>query len=151
MMGRSPAILPVDRRYGRNHMWAGPAGGVLRIGLSAYAVRLLGDIRHLEWSVESGDELADGQQIGYVEASKATSDLFAPLAGEVVAINEEVLARPNLVNSNLYDSGWLMEISGNGEGLLTAQEYDRYLAACWPLAQRLLKGQAGNTSSPPPS
>ena len=79
MMGQSPAILPVDRHYARNHMWVAEEDGMLRVGFSSYAVRLLGDMRHVEWSVQVGSEVKAGQQIGYVEASKATSDLYFPV------------------------------------------------------------------------
>jgi len=142
MMGRSPAILPTDRRYARSHMWAMVSERGWRLGFSAYAVRLLGEVRHLEWSVQPGAVLTAGQAIGYVEASKATSDLYAPLSGELVERNDRVLADPGLVNSNLYDDGWLLCIAGDGRGLLAPDEYLAHLEAAWPLAQRLLKGQA---------
>ena len=57
MMGRSPAILPTDRQYARNHMWAMETEGECRFGLSAYAVRLLGDVQHLRWSIKVGDSV----------------------------------------------------------------------------------------------
>ncbi len=132
-------------------MWVAPAAEGLRVGFSAYAVRLLGDVHHLEWSVQPGRLVAEGQRIGYVEASKATSDLYTPLAGKIVALNGEVLARPGLVNSNLYDTGWLVAIAGDDQDLLSPQEYYRLLEASWPLAQRLLKGQAARTNQPPKS
>jgi len=143
MMGRSPAFLPTDRRYARNHMWADAAEGGWRVGLSAYAVKLLGDLSHLEWSVEVGTPVEARQQIGFVEGSKATSELFAPLAGEVRRINPAVVADPTLLNSNLYDTGWLLVLSAADAGLLSPNEYLAHLEACWPVAQRILKGQAG--------
>jgi len=142
-MGRSPVFVPVDRRYALNHMWAQTEGGGFRFGLSAYAVRLLGDVHHLEWSVAAGDPIERGNPIGYVEASKATSDLVAPVGGRVEEINGAVLADPRLVNSSPYDAGWLLRIDGEGPGLLSPEEYLAHLAAVWPLAQRLLQGQAG--------
>ncbi len=142
-MGRSPAILPVDRRYTRQHLWAAETPEGLRLGFSAYAVKLLGDVRRLEWSVAAGEQVSAGQAIGYVEASKATSDLYAPLSGEVRQVNAGVLADPSLVNSNLYDAGWLLVAAGEAPGLLSPEEYVAHLEAGWPLAQRLLKGQLG--------
>ncbi len=147
MMGRSPAILPVDRRYARNHMWVLGAGEVLRLGLSAYAVRLLGDMHHIEWSVAVGAEIQAGGQIGYVEASKATSDLYSPVSGRVESINESLLSTPGLVNTNLYDSAWLLDVRGLGVDLLEPQRYVRHLEAVWPFAERLLKGQAGRNTN----
>ena len=140
MMGRSPAILPVDRQYARNHMWGAIEEGAVRFGLSAYAVRLLGDVKHLEWSIEAGRTVEAGETIGYIEASKAASDLFAPAAGRIEEFHPAVLAKPSLVNSNLYDAGWLFRLSGTGQGLLSPEEYLALVEAAWPLAQRLLKG-----------
>jgi glycine cleavage system H protein len=141
LMGRSPAFLPVDRRYARNHMWAAATEKGCRFGFSAYAVRLLGEIRCLEWSVEAGSVVEPGATIGFVEASKATSDLYAPIGGRIEEFNDGVLARPSLINTDLYDSGWLLAIAGDGQALLSSQEYLAHLEATWPLAQRLLKGQ----------
>ncbi|MHB8902388.1 MAG: glycine cleavage system protein H [Thermoguttaceae bacterium] len=143
MMGKSPAILPVDRLYARNHMWVLVQGAALRLGFSAYAVRLLGDIHHVRWSAEVGSPIEPGGQIGYVEASKATSDLYAPVGGQIRAFNESVLSNAGLVNTNLYDSAWLLEVVGSGTGLLEPEAYLQHLEATWPFAQRLLKGQSG--------
>ena len=143
MMGQSPVILPVDRQYARNHMWVAEEDGTLRVGFSAYAVRLLGDICHIEWSVEAGSAVEAGQQIGYVEASKATSDLFSPVTGRIERVNETLLSSPSLINSSPYDLAWLLELQGSSNGLLHPESYIQHLEATWPLAQRLLKGQAG--------
>lgn len=150
MMGKSPAILPIDRRYARNHMWASPAGGLVRVGLSAYAVRLLGDVHHLEWAAKAGTEVSAGDQIGYVEASKATSDLYSPLDGRIEQVNSSVLAQPGLVNTNLYDQGWLLAFQSDSAELLSPEEYIGLLEAAWPLAQRLLKGQIGRRQQDKP-
>ena len=147
MMGRSPAFLPTDRQYARNHMWAVAVEGGYRFGLSAYAVRLLGDIHHLRWSVGVGATVAKGQEIGYIEASKATSDLYAPMAGRLCECNAHVLARPGRINSNLYDAGWLLTLAGDAPALLSPEQYLAHLEAAWPLAQRLLKGQMWSTES----
>lgn len=143
MMGRSPAFLPTDRLYARNHMWASPADGGYRFGFSGYAVRLLGDIHHLRWSAEAGATVARGQEIGCVEGSKATSDVYAPMSGQLCEVNVQVSARPALINTNLYDAGWLFTLAGDAPTLLSPQQYLAHLETVWPLAQRLLKGQAG--------
>lgn len=145
MMGRSPAFLPTDRSYVRNHMWALEVPAGWRFGFTAYAVKLLGDIRHLEWSVSPGMKLDGGQPIGFIEGSKATSDLYAPMAGEAVELNDLVLADPTLLNSNLYDTAWLLSIAGTEATLLSPEAYLAHLESVWPLAQRLLKGH-----HPPP-
>jgi glycine cleavage system H protein len=143
MMGRSPAFLPTDRKYARSHMWALAVDDGFRVGLSAFAVKLLGDLSRLEWSVEVGSVVAARQPIAFVEGSKATSDLYAPLSGEVRAVNDAVPDDPTLLNSNLYDAGWLLEVRADDPGLLSPEQYRDHLEACWPLAQRILKGQAG--------
>lgn len=150
MMGKSPAILPVDRHYARNHMWVLGGQGTLQVGFSAYAVRLLGDMHHLKWSVDEGSQIEAGQQIGYVEASKATSDLYSPVTGSIARLNEAVISSPSLINSNLYDSAWLLEVSGTASGLLAPEAYVQHLETTWPFAQRLLKGQAGRNSKEDP-
>jgi len=145
MMGRSPAFLPTDRNYIRNHMWASETSAGWRFGFTAYAVKLLGDIRHLEWSVSPGTKIDAGQPIGFIEGSKATSDLYAPMAGEAVELTDLVLADPTLLNSNLYDTAWLLSIAGTKPPLLSPDAYLAHLENVWPLAHRLLKGH-----HPPP-
>ena len=143
MMGRSPVFLPTDRKYARNHMWAHAADAGYRVGFSAYAVKLLGDVHHLEWSAQEGTILAPGRQIGFIEGSKATSDLYAPMPGKVEQVNRAVLADPSLINTDLYDAGWLLAIAGTGGELLSPEEYLLHVEASWPMAQRMLKRQAG--------
>ena len=108
-------------------------------------MKLLGEIYHLQWSIAPGSEVQHGQQIGFIEASKATSDLYAPASGRIQQINAGVLATPDLINTNPYDAGWLFCTTAGGESFLSADEYLAYLETCWPLAQRLLKGQAGRS------
>lgn len=143
MMGRSPVFLPTDRKYARNHMWTAAVEVGYRVGFSAYAVRLLGDVHQLQWSAEPGTSIEIGRQIGFIEGSKATSDLYAPMTGVLKELNREVLAKPTLINTNLYDSGWLFSMAGSGASLLSPEQYLAHLEASWPLAQRILKGQAG--------
>lgn len=147
MMGQSPAILPVDRQYAKSHLWVMADGDRMRFGFSAYAVRLLGDMHHLKWSVAAGDTIEAAQRIGYVEASKATSDIYSPVGGRVERLNELAVSTPGLINSNLYDSAWLLEVRGTPDGLLDPEAYVQHLEATWPFAQRLLKGQADRNSA----
>jgi len=143
MMGQSPAFLPIDRQYARNHMWATAIEGGYRFGFSAYAVRLLGQMRHLEWSAQPRSPLDQGQPIGTIEASKATSDLYAPISGVLGRLNMDVVADPTLINSDLYEAAWLFTMTCREQAFLSPQQYLNHLEASWPLAQRLLKGQAG--------
>lgn len=145
LMGKHPAPLPADRLYCRNHMWCqDTGGGVLRFGFSAYAVRLMDDVYFLEWSVNPGDALALKQAIGNIETKKATSELFAPLAGELVGFNDEVLADPSAINADPYGDGWLFELRADASGAMFAAGYHEHLAATWDATQRILKGQMGD-------
>jgi len=141
LMGQAPVFVPVDRRYARNHMWAAEADGGFRIGFSAYAVRLMGDINHLEWALTTGQNIQERRPIGYVDASKATSDLYAPGSGRIIEVNRAILATPRTINSNPYDPAWLFSMDAVEGTLLSPEEYISCLEECWPLAQRLLKGQ----------
>jgi glycine cleavage system H protein len=147
MMGVAPVFVPVDRRYARNHMWAVEAGDGFRIGFSAYAVRLMGDVNHLEWAFTTGQDIDEGRRIGYVDASKATSDLYAPATGRIIESNRDILATPGTINSNPYDPAWLFSMNAVEGTLLSPEEYVSYLEECWPLAQRLLKGQQDRAES----
>ena len=141
MMGQFDASFPTARTYARNHMWAEQRQEVYRFGFTAYAVRLLQDVYFLDWIVEPGMALAERQEIGSIESKKAESALYAPIPGRLTAMNESLLDDPSAINVDKYGAGWLFEISGGGESLLTAEEYMEYLAAVWEVAQRTIKGQ----------
>jgi glycine cleavage system H protein len=144
LMGKFAAVLPADLRYCRNHMWCRPGADVIRrFGFTAYAIRLMQDVYFLDWSLSPGAVLALKQQIGNIETSKAVSDLFAPIAGTLTTINQDVLRDPSTINVDGYDRGWLFEMTGDLAETLSAQEYHDFLAANWDQTQRILKGQMG--------
>jgi glycine cleavage system H protein len=141
LMGKHPAELPGDLLYCKNHMWCRPgADGVHTFGFTAYAVRLMQDVYFLEWRIDPG-LVTPKQEIGYIETQKATSGLYAPLAGRVVRFNPELLNDPSAINADNYGAGWLFELAGPADGTLTAGEYHEFLTAAWPQTQRLIKGQ----------
>lgn len=141
LMGTHPAALPDDVRYCTNHMWCRPAAdGTLTFGFTAYAVRLMQDVYFLEWRIDPGLVTAK-QEIGYIETQKATSGLYAPVAGRVVRFNPDLLADPSAINADGYGAGWLFEMAAAPDGTLTAGEYYDFLTAAWPQTQRLIKGQ----------
>ena len=144
MMDRTPVMLPVDRLYARNHMWAIEQGGCLRFGLSAYAVRLLGEICDLEWSVGPGAVLTQRQPIGSVEGAKAVSELFAPLPGTLTQFNLDVVLEPELISSALYDTAWLFDLAGTANGLMSPEQYLALLHSNWPVARSMLRGPSGS-------
>ena len=141
LMGQFPAVLPGDLRYAtRNHMWCREVDGRHRFGFTSYAVRLMQDVYFLDWQVNPGDAVRHLQQIGHIETSKAVADLFAPMAGTVVAFNQELLNDPTPINLDNYGAGWLFDMEGTADTLLDVAGYYRYLDANWEKTQRTLKG-----------
>ena len=140
-MGQFEARFPTDRRYAKNHMWGREQDGLYRFGFTAYAVRLLQDVYFLDWTVDAGVPLAERQEIGAIESSKAESDLFAPAAGTLEEFNTEILADPALINVDGYERGWLFSMRSAGETLLSPAEYLLHLEAAWKVAERTIKGQ----------
>lgn len=152
-MGDFQAEFPNDYLYVKNHMWAFPSPAPAceptqtryRFGLTAYAVRLLQDVYFLDWTVEPPSTLTERMEIGSIESKKAESDLFAPLAGRLITINDDVLQDPSLINADPYAAAWLIEIETSAEGaasLLAPEKYAEHLHDAWEVAQRTIKGQA---------
>jgi glycine cleavage system H protein len=123
-------------------MWCRPgADGTHAFGFTAYAVRLMQDVFFLEWRIDPG-LVTLKQEIGYIETQKATSGLYAPLAGRVVRFNAELLDDPSTINVDGYGRGWLFEMAADlGGRTLDVQGYYDHLAAGWENTQRMLKGQ----------
>ena len=122
-------MYPDDLRYTAEHEWVrspGDAEGSVRVGITHYAQEQLGDIVYVQLP-DVGDELAAGEPCGELESTKSVSDLYAPLAGRVVARNEELDAAPEQVNADPYGAGWMIEIEpadpADLDGLLDADEY----------------------------
>jgi len=121
---------PADRKYTKNHEWAKLDEGLAVVGITDYAQEQLGDIVYVELP-QPGDTVEKSQSFGIIESVKAASDLFAPIGGEVVAINEELVDRPELVNQDPYEAGWMVKLQPEDEmqmdDLLTAEEYAAHL------------------------
>jgi glycine cleavage system H protein len=101
---------PQDLRYTPEHEWVRSGDdGTLRIGITAYAQDALGDVVYVSLPAV-GDTVAEGDACGEVESTKSVSDLYAPLAGEVTAVNESLDSRPELVNTDPYGEGWMYEL-----------------------------------------
>ncbi len=140
-MGKYEARIPTDRQYSKNHMWVQKTStDSVRVGLTAYSVRLLQDVYFLEWSIDPNTAVADRQEIGEIESSKAVSSLHTPCAGQILAFNEDLLNDPSHINADTYEAGWLYEMQLHTD-LLSADEYLQHLEQGWEKDQRLIKGQ----------
>jgi glycine cleavage system H protein len=123
---------PGDRKYSKEHEWVTATGDVRRIGITDYAQDQLGDIVYVDLP-PAGTQLVQFQKMGEIESVKAVSDLYSPVSGDVIATNHAVTEKPELVNSDPYGEGWLIEVRLSDEGqlevLLSAREYDELTAA----------------------
>jgi len=105
-----PAVVPEDLRYTPQHEWVlAGADGTVRIGITDYAQRQLGDVVYVQLP-PVGNSVAPGEPVGEVESTKSVSELFAPVAGEVIACNDALQDNPELVNSDPYGVGWMIEV-----------------------------------------
>lgn len=122
---------PEDCRFSESYTWVRVEGNEAIIGLSDYAQERLGSILFVELS-EPGDRVIQGDPCGNVESDKATSDLSCPVSGEVVAINEEVLDAPELINDDPYGEGWLLRVRMTNpqelDDLMLASEFEAFIA-----------------------
>jgi glycine cleavage system H protein len=141
LMGHYAAAIPTDRRYATNHMWALGHDDLYRFGFTAYAVRLMQDVYFLDWLVDEGVQLEARQEIGALESKKAEASLYAPIAGRLSRLNQQVLADPSAINLDTYGGGWLFEMQGQDDALLTPQQYVQHLESVWETTQQTIKGQ----------
>jgi glycine cleavage system H protein len=100
-----------DRRYTKDHEWAKEEGGVIRVGITSFAVDQLGDITLVNIDVKEGDTLTAGRAFGTIESVKTLSDLFAPISGKVARINKALENNPEIINEDCYEKGWMIEIT----------------------------------------
>jgi len=119
-------ILPEDVRYSDDHEWAKVEGATVKIGISDYAQDQLGDVVFVELPLV-GDTFEAGDEFGTIESVKAVSELYLPLGGEVVAVNEELEEAPELLNQDPYSS-WIIEVKANDvQDLEKLLDRDAYL------------------------
>jgi glycine cleavage system H protein len=103
-------VLPEDLLFNESHEWAKIDGGKARVGISDYAQSQLGDIVFVELPAV-GDSLEKGREFGTVESVKAVAEIYAPVSGEVTAVNEELVDAPELINKDPYGRGWMIELA----------------------------------------
>ena len=119
--------IPADLKYASSHEWLRSEGnGIYTAGITEHAQDLLGDMVFVELP-EVGDSVGQGDDVAVAESVKAASDIYAPIAGEIVAVNEALTDSPELVNSAPYTDGWMFKIKASDEsevaGLLDAAGY----------------------------
>ncbi len=116
--------------YTKEHEWAKIEGNRAKIGITEYASHTLGDITFVEIS-PTGRDVSQFERIGTVESVKAASDIFSPVSGKIVSVNEKVTASPEILNTSPYDDGWLVVIDMKDpeetKNLMTAEEYKEYV------------------------
>ncbi|HEY2896691.1 MAG TPA: glycine cleavage system protein GcvH [Gemmatimonadaceae bacterium] len=111
--------IPEHLKYSSEHEWLAPAGRTAKVGITGYAAEHIGDIVFVELP-KVGTTVIAGSSFGVIEAVKSVSELFAPVSGTVVAINERVAKEPELVSADPYGAGWLIEVDMSNDGEIAA-------------------------------
>jgi glycine cleavage system H protein len=124
-------MYPAELRYTKQHEWVRASGGTGIVGITDYAQKELGDIVYVDLP-RVGATVEQGKVMGSVESVKAVSDIYAPVSGEVLEINEALATAPEKLNESPHGDGWLIKIrlSASDElvGLLSATDYEKYVA-----------------------
>ncbi|MEM2870183.1 MAG: glycine cleavage system protein GcvH [Thermoplasmata archaeon] len=122
--------VPRDLRYAATHEWARLEGELIRVGITDFAQSELSDIVFVELP-KVGQELVKGKEMGVVESVKSASDLYAPVSGQVVEVNQALTKTPELINKSPYGSGWLVVVRPKDmkelESLLDAAAYEKLI------------------------
>ena len=121
---------PEDNRYAKSHEYVHLEGDVATVGITDYAQKELGDVVFVELP-QVGSQLDAADELGSIESVKAVSELFSPVSGEVVEVNEALADNPALVNTDPWGDGWMIRIRVSDpteiDELMTAEEYDEYI------------------------
>jgi glycine cleavage system H protein len=125
-------MYPEDYRYTKEHEWIRVEGDTGTIGITFHAQKELGDIVYVE-TPKVGTTITAGKAMGSVESVKAVSEIFAPVSGEVLAVNDELASKPEKLNADPYGAAWLVKVRLSNapevKGLMTAAAYQEYTAA----------------------
>ncbi|HOG20493.1 MAG TPA: glycine cleavage system protein GcvH [Salinivirgaceae bacterium] len=123
--------LPANLKFTEEHEWVKIEGDIATIGITDFAQEQLGDIVFVEIETE-GETLSKGEVFGTIEAVKTVSDLFMPLSGEVIEVNEELNSSPETVNKDPYGKGWMIKVKmtnmSEKDDLLSADEYKAHVS-----------------------
>ncbi len=122
-------LIPKDLKYTKTHEWVKMEGDVLKIGITDYAQEELGEIVYIELP-DTGSFFDQFASLGVIESIKSVSELYAPLTGKVISVNNEITTNPQLINTDPYGKGWIIEMQidldnnkGEFDDLLEAEEY----------------------------
>jgi glycine cleavage system H protein len=119
-----------ELKFTKEHEWIKIKDGVAIIGISDFAQEQLGDIVSIELP-KAGGVFRQGQTMAIVDSVKASSDIYAPISGEIIEVNEGLIEKPEMINQSPYDSGWIAKIKPSNmeefESLMTKEKYDRYI------------------------
>ncbi|ACI19045.1 glycine cleavage system protein GcvH [Dictyoglomus thermophilum] len=123
-------MYPEDRKYSKDHEWAKLEGNIAIIGITYHAQEELGDIVHIDLP-EVGKEVKQNEVLAVVESVKSASDVYSPLSGKVVEVNENLKTKPELINEDPYNAGWIVKLELSDpkeyESLLSAEEYKKLI------------------------
>lgn len=121
---------PADRRYTKEHEWVKIEDGIAVVGITDYAQEQLGDVVYVELPAV-GARVTQHEPFGVIESVKTASDLFAPLSGEVIEVNQSVVEEPQRVNESPFEAGWLIKVRPSDlselDNLLSAEEYTAHV------------------------
>jgi glycine cleavage system H protein len=121
---------PADNKYAKSHEYVNVEGDVGTIGISDYAQKELGDVVFVELP-QVGTQIEANEELGSIESVKAVSELFAPVSGEVIEVNEALAEKPELVNTDPWGDGWMIKVKLSNpddlEELMSAEEYEEYV------------------------
>jgi len=130
MFAAKKRIVSELLKFTKEHEWVGIKDGVAIIGISDFAQEQLGDIVSIELP-KAGAVFRQRQTMAIVDSVKASSDIYAPISGEIIEVNEELIEKPEMINQSPYDLGWIAKIKPSSmeefESLMTKEEYDRYI------------------------
>ncbi len=122
---------PEDLKYTKDHEWVRMEGNIATVGISKYAVDQLGDVTYVGLPRE-GDDVSRGEAFGTVESVKAQSDIYCPVSGTIVKVNEELEDNPEFVNESPYDKGWMIQVEVSDmselDDLMPPDLYTKYVA-----------------------
>lgn len=121
---------PSDRKYSKDHEWVVVDGDIATVGISSFAQHQLGEVVYVDLPA-AGDSLSAGDSFGEIESVKSVSELFAPVSGDVVEVNDALSDAPEVVNGDPHGDGWMIKVklgdAAEYDGLMTAEEYDAFI------------------------